>query len=41
MPRKQFITGASAWADRLREEFDDGFPDEVPPSERPGGAAAA
>jgi hypothetical protein len=41
MQRKQFITGASAWADRLREEFDDAFPDEVPPAERQGGTAAA
>ncbi|MEU6375334.1 hypothetical protein [Streptomyces sp. NPDC046909] len=41
MRRKEFITGAAAWADRLREEFDEAFPDEVPPAERPGGAAAA
>ncbi|MBW8801239.1 MAG: hypothetical protein JF597_49145 [Streptomyces sp.] len=41
MQRKQFITGASAWAERLRDEFDAAFPDEVPPAERPGGAAAA
>ncbi|NGO08011.1 hypothetical protein G5C60_10200 [Streptomyces sp. HC44] len=41
MHRRQFVTGASAWADRLRDEFDDAFPDEVPPSERHDGAAAA
>ncbi|NNN34762.1 hypothetical protein HLK59_31255 [Streptomyces sp. S3(2020)] len=41
MQRRQFITGASHWADRLRGEFDDAFPDEVPPAERPGGATAA
>jgi hypothetical protein len=41
MQRKEFITGASAWAERLRDEFDDAFPDEVPPSQRSNGAAAA
>ncbi|MFJ9543280.1 hypothetical protein ACIRPX_39445 [Streptomyces sp. NPDC101225] len=41
MQRRQFVAGASAWAERLREEFDGAFPDEVPPSERPGGAAVA
>ncbi|MFD5074236.1 hypothetical protein [Streptomyces sp. NPDC058371] len=41
MQRRQFVAGASAWADRLRGEFDDAFPDEVPPSERRDGAAAA
>ncbi|MFF7051693.1 hypothetical protein ACFY94_25375 [Streptomyces griseorubiginosus] len=41
MQRKQFIAGASSWSDRLRDEFDDAFPDEVPPSRRPGGSAAA
>ncbi|MER6208692.1 MULTISPECIES: hypothetical protein [unclassified Streptomyces] len=40
MQRGRFVAGASAWAERLRGEFDDAFPDEVPPSER-GGAAAA
>ncbi|MEU0786868.1 hypothetical protein ABZ341_35540 [Streptomyces sp. NPDC006173] len=40
MQRRQFVTGAAAWADRLREEFDEAFPDEVPPSERDGAAAA-
>ncbi|MFG3207801.1 hypothetical protein [Streptomyces sp. NPDC048192] len=41
MHRKRFVAGAVAWADRLRGEFDDAFPDEVPPSGRGGGAAAA
>ncbi|MEV7075855.1 hypothetical protein [Streptomyces sp. NPDC093990] len=41
MQRKQFVAGASAWADRLRDEFDDAFPDEVPSAERQGGTAAA
>lgn len=41
MQRRQFIAGASNWADRLRGEFDEAFPDELPPAERPGGAAAA
>ncbi|MGW3494857.1 hypothetical protein [Streptomyces sp. NPDC001020] len=41
MQRKQFIAGATSWADRLRDEFDDAFPDEVPPTRRGNGAAAA
>ncbi|MET7439425.1 hypothetical protein ACWERY_21410 [Streptomyces sp. NPDC004082] len=41
MQRKQFVDGAGVWAERLRGEFDDAFPDEVPPSERRDGAAAA
>ena len=41
MHRKRFVAGAAAWADRLRGEFDDAFPDEVPPSRRGDGAAAA
>ncbi|MCX4912387.1 hypothetical protein ACFWA4_01635 [Streptomyces sp. NPDC060011] len=40
MQRRQFVSGAAAWADRLREEFDEAFPDEVPPAERDGAAAA-
>lgn len=40
MQRKQFVAGAATWADRLRGEFDDAFPDEVSPSERDGAAAA-
>ncbi|MER6034044.1 hypothetical protein ABT133_09030 [Streptomyces sp. NPDC001835] len=39
--RKRFVAGAVARADRLRSEFDDAFPDEVPPSQRGDGAAAA
>ncbi|MDI1455294.1 hypothetical protein ACWDU8_07645 [Streptomyces sp. NPDC003388] len=41
MHRKRFVAGAVAWADRLRDEFDDAFPDEVPPSQRSDGTAAA
>ncbi|GAX54995.1 hypothetical protein ACGFY3_24960 [Streptomyces mirabilis] len=41
MQRRQFVAGATAWADRLRGEFDDAFPDEVPPAERRDGSAAA
>lgn len=41
MHRKQFVAGAAAWADRLRGEFDEAFPDEVPPSQRTDGVAAA
>ncbi|MFD3931750.1 hypothetical protein [Streptomyces sp. NPDC058614] len=40
MQRKQFVAGATVWADKLRGEFDDAFPDEMPPSERDGAAAA-
>ncbi|MFD7713891.1 hypothetical protein [Streptomyces sp. NPDC059786] len=39
--RKQFVVGAATWAERLRGEFDDAFPDEVPPAERREGTAAA
>lgn len=39
--RKQFVAGATEWADRLRGEFDEAFPDEVPPTEHGGGAVAA
>ncbi|MFF7987321.1 hypothetical protein ACFZDK_51030 [Streptomyces sp. NPDC007901] len=41
MQRKQFVAGATEWAERLRGEFDEAFPDEVPPAERGDGAAAA
>ncbi|ALV31013.1 MULTISPECIES: hypothetical protein [Streptomyces] len=41
MHRKQFVAGATAWADRLRGEFDEAFPDEVPRSQRGDGVAAA
>ncbi|OAH15368.1 hypothetical protein [Streptomyces jeddahensis] len=41
MQRKQFVAGATRWADRLRDEFDQAFPDEVPPTQRDNGAAAA
>jgi hypothetical protein len=41
MHRKRFVAGAGAWADRLRAEFDEAFPDEVPPTERAGGNGAA
>ncbi|MER5387227.1 hypothetical protein OG788_44570 [Streptomyces sp. NBC_00647] len=39
--RKQFVAGAVSWADRLRAEFDEAFPDEIPPSQRGEGATAA
>ncbi|GGT02147.1 hypothetical protein [Streptomyces chromofuscus] len=41
MQRKRFVAGAASWADRLREEFDEAFPDEIPPSERGRGSTAA
>ncbi|MEV0848053.1 hypothetical protein AB0J21_19615 [Streptomyces sp. NPDC049954] len=42
--RKQFVAGALDWGDRLRQEFDEAFPAEIPPRRRaggPGGGAAA
>ncbi|MEU5002296.1 hypothetical protein [Streptomyces sp. NPDC021622] len=39
--RKQFIVGASEWAEKLRSEFDEDRPQEVPPSERHEGSTAA
>jgi hypothetical protein len=41
MQRRQFVAGANVWAERLSGEFDDAFPEEVPPSQRSDGAAAA
>ncbi|MFI0242029.1 hypothetical protein [Streptomyces sp. NPDC016845] len=41
MHRKRFVAGAASWADRLREEFDSAFPDDIPASERDRGATAA
>ncbi|PWI05225.1 hypothetical protein DIZ27_40530 [Streptomyces sp. NWU339] len=41
MHRKRFVAGAAGWADKLRDEFDEAFPEEIPPSRRAGGAAAA
>ncbi|MER6162875.1 hypothetical protein ABT147_46675 [Streptomyces sp. NPDC001868] len=41
MQRKRFVAGAAEWAERLRGEFDEAFPEEVPPGERGDGAAAA
>ncbi|WP_030685628.1 hypothetical protein [Streptomyces sp. NRRL B-1347] len=39
--RKQFVAGCGAWADRLREEFDEAFPEEKPRGNGSDGAAAA
>ncbi|MET7458466.1 hypothetical protein ABZT03_42990 [Streptomyces sp. NPDC005574] len=41
MQRRHFVAGAAGWADRLRAEFDDAFPDEVPPVRSDDGSAAA
>lgn len=41
MHRKRFVAGATSWADKLHAEFDEAFPDEVPPSQRGDGVAAA
>jgi hypothetical protein len=38
--RRQFVTYALTWGAEHRSEFDDAFPDEVPPSHRKGAAAA-
>ncbi|MFE4416483.1 hypothetical protein ACIQFZ_36850 [Streptomyces sp. NPDC093064] len=41
MHRKAFVAGASSWAEKLRGEFDEAFPEEIPPSRRGDEAAAA
>ncbi|GAA3104875.1 MULTISPECIES: hypothetical protein [Streptomyces] len=41
MERQKFVAGASTWADRLRAEFDAANPEEIPPSARHEGSAAA
>ncbi|WP_307161050.1 hypothetical protein [Streptomyces rishiriensis] len=41
MQRKRFVSGAASWADKLRGEFDEAFPDEVPVSQRDRGTDAA
>ncbi|MGW3150940.1 hypothetical protein ACWDG1_41165 [Streptomyces sp. NPDC001177] len=41
MHRKRFVAGATMWADKLRAEFDEAFPEEIPPAQRGNGAAAA
>ncbi|MGW0650611.1 hypothetical protein ACWD4T_17645 [Streptomyces umbrinus] len=41
MHRTQFVVGAARWADRLRSEFDEAFPDEIPPPQRCTAAAVA
>lgn len=38
--RRQFVTYALTWGAEHCSEFDDAFPDEVPPSHRQGAAAA-
>ncbi|WP_199546339.1 hypothetical protein [Streptomyces sp. N35] len=32
--RLQFVAGAQTWADKLRGEFDEQFPEEIPPASR-------
>lgn len=41
MHRKRFVVSAASWADRLRSEFDEAFPDEIPASRHGQGATAA
>lgn len=38
--RKQFVAGALAWGEKLSAEFDEAFPDELPPSRRGHGRGA-
>ncbi|GHJ42475.1 hypothetical protein Sm713_80840 [Streptomyces sp. TS71-3] len=38
--RKQFVAGALAWGEKLSAEFDEAFPDELPPSRRRDRGAA-
>ncbi|WP_328540305.1 hypothetical protein [Streptomyces sp. NBC_00344] len=40
--RRTFVAGALEWGDRLRGEFDEAFPGEVPPAQRTAyGSSAA
>ncbi|MFI9122468.1 hypothetical protein [Streptomyces bikiniensis] len=39
--RRQFVRYAASWGEAHRSEFDDAFPDEVPPAGRERGADAA
>ncbi|WP_328940355.1 hypothetical protein OG259_00680 [Streptomyces sp. NBC_00250] len=39
--RRQFVRYAVSWGDTHRTEFDDAFPDEIPPATRERGADAA
>jgi Xaa-Pro aminopeptidase len=39
--RRQFLRYAASWGERHRAEFDEAFPDEVPPAQRERGADAA
>jgi len=39
--RLQFVHTAVSWGEDHRSEFDEAFPDEVPPADRHQGAAAA
>lgn len=39
--RQQFVRYAASWGDQHRAEFDEAFPDEVPPTGSSRGAEAA
>ncbi|MGP3991495.1 hypothetical protein [Streptomyces sp. 3N207] len=39
--RLLFVRSAVAWGEQHRDEFDEAFPDEVPPADHHQGAAAA
>ncbi|WP_326608272.1 MULTISPECIES: hypothetical protein [unclassified Streptomyces] len=39
--RLQFVRYAISWGEQNRDEFDDAFPDEMPPADRQQGAEAA
>jgi len=39
--RLQFVRTATEWSEQHRTEFDEAFPDEIPPDARRPGSAAA
>ncbi|MBD0741082.1 MULTISPECIES: hypothetical protein [unclassified Streptomyces] len=39
--RRQFVRYAVSWGEAHREQFDEAFPEEVPPADRPQGSQAA
>ncbi|MGZ2359925.1 hypothetical protein LRE75_25035 [Streptomyces sp. 372A] len=38
--RRQFVRYAASWGEAHRDEFDDAFPDEIPPTQERGANAA-
>ncbi|MGQ4489736.1 hypothetical protein LRE75_35930 [Streptomyces sp. 372A] len=39
-PRRHFVRYATSWGETHGDEFDDAFPDEIPPSQERGADAA-